>query len=670
MKFPFRASLIAAGLALAASAQAVTPSFSVSDIPALSPDDRQMTASQRATERFTQSHYKRFQFDDAFSAHTFDRYLEVLDYNRNVLTQADVDRYSKYRFEMDDMLADGEVKPAFDIFNEVMRKRYQRYQYALSLLDTPMTFTNDDEMVIDRSKMAWPKDEVELNAIWYNRVKFDALNLAMAGKKWPEIKEILTKRYNNAIRMLTQTNSDDAFQLLMNAFAREIDPHTSYLSPISAEQFQTEMSLELEGIGAVLQMKDDYTVIVSLVAGGPAAKSKKLKKGDRIVAVAQEGEAPVDVIGWRLDEIVSLIKGPKGTKVTLNIQPEDASAEGYKLTLVRDKIRLEDKAVKTEYLEMDQGTVAVLVIPSFYDGLTKDVKKQLRAIEAKGVKGVVVDLRNNGGGLLTEAVSLSGLFISYGPVVQVRDSYGRIRAKADIDKRIQYAGPLTVLINRYSASASEIFAAAMQDYGRGLIVGEQSFGKGTVQQHAALDEKFDRFEKSVGYIQMTIQKFYRVNGGSTQHLGVVPDISFPAAMDPNETGESMEDNALPWDSIKKARYTAGPGFEALLPQLKAKHQARMKDDREWGFIFDDIETYQKEKDINTISLNQSKREAEQSANKVERLARINERQKAEHKKPFKTLDDVPDDYDVPDPYLDEAAEITLDLAAKDAASTN
>ncbi|PSV34873.1 carboxy terminal-processing peptidase [Photobacterium sp. GB-210] len=661
MNCRFRFSLIAAGMMLAASAQALEAKYSLSDLPQLAPEQQHATASKRVASRFTRSHYKHFSLDDKFSSQVFDRYIEMLDYNKSFLTASDVKQFERWRNQFDDQLKSGDTSGAFDIFNKVLQRRFDRYQFAISQLDTEIKFDKDEDFVIDRSELEWPENQAELNEIWRKRVKYDALNLKLAGKNWKEIQETLGKRYNNTVKRLTQTHSEDVFQLYMNAFSREVDPHTSYLSPRNAEQFQSEMNLSLEGIGAVLQVKDDYTTIQSLVAGGPAASSKKLAAGDRIIGVGQDGEKIVDIIGWRLDDVVQLIKGPKGSKVILDVLPEGKNSKSYTVTIVRDKIRLEDRAVKSEVKTVEGKKIGVIEVPSFYVGLSEDTKKELVKLNEQKVDGVVIDLRNNGGGALTEATALSGLFISSGPVVQVRDSYGRVKVNSDSDNQVFFNGPLTVLINRYSASASEIFAAAMQDYGRAVVLGEQSFGKGTVQQHRSLNHLYDLFDKPLGHVQYTIQKFYRINGGSTQNLGVVPDISFPTAIDPSETGESVEDNALPWDSIKPAKYQQLHNYSSILPKLNEEHLARIKNDMEFGFINEDIKTYKKEKDINRISLNEKMRLAEQDKQDADRLVRLNKRQKVLGKKPFADLDAVPKDYEAPDAYLDEAIGITADL---------
>ncbi|WP_394152346.1 carboxy terminal-processing peptidase [Vibrio maritimus] len=662
MKCRSKVSVIAASLWLAASsAHALEAKYEKSEIPTLAPEVQHEAASKRVTSRFTRSHYKHFTLDDEFSKAIFTRYLEMLDYNRNIFTQADINKFDAWSTKLDDQLKAGNNQIAFDVYNLSMQKRYDRFAYALSLLDKEMKFDVDEAITLDRSDAAWPKDEAELDELWRKRVKYDALNLKLTGKEWDEIKETLGKRYNNAIKRLTQSHNEDAFQIYMNAFAREVDPHTSYLSPRSAEQFQSEMNLSLEGIGAVLQLTDDYTVIRSLVAGGPASKSKQLGEGDKIIGVGQDGEDIVDVIGWRLDDVVQLIKGPKGTKVKLQILPDGKDAKATVVEIVRDKIRLEDRAVKSEVFEKDGKKIGVLEVPSFYVGLSKDTDKLITELKEKGVDGIIVDLRNNGGGALTEATAMSGLFIESGPVVQVRDSYGRVNVNSDTDGKISYQGPLTVLVNRYSASASEIFAAAMQDYGRAIVLGENSFGKGTVQQHRSLNHIYDLFDKELGYVQYTIQKFYRIDGGSTQNKGVVPDIAFPTAVDPAETGESVEDNALPWDSIDKAKYSVLQRNDELIAKLTEAHEKRIATDMEFGFIAEDIAKYKAEKDDKTLSLSEAARKQESDDNDTRRLDRVNQRQKAAGEKPFEALDDIPKDYEVPDAYLDEAVAITVDM---------
>ncbi len=657
-----RFSFIAASIMLATSVQALETNIEAVTLPFLQPEPQHETASKRITRRFENSHYKAFELNDAFSSLVFERYLNTIDYNRQFFTQVDIDNLSKWRLKIDDQLRTGDTSAAFSIFNLSMQKRLERYRYAISLLNKEITFNADESILIDASKEPWLKNTTALNEMWRKRVKNDALNLKLAGKTWPEIKKTLSKRYQTAIKQLTQTKSEDVFQIYLNAFAREVDPHTSYLSPRNAEQFQSEMNLSLEGIGAVLQSEDDFTIIRSLVAGGPASKSKKLSVGDRIISVAQEDKKFVDVIGWRLDDVVQLIKGPKGTKVLLEILGEGANEKSHTVTLYRDKIRLEDLAVKSEILEKDGKKVGVISVPSFYVNLAEDTKKEIAKLKKENITGIVIDLRNNGGGALSEASAFTGLFIEDGPIVQVRDSYGRVKINRDSDNKIYYAGPLTVLINRYSASASEIFAAAVQDYGRAVILGEQSFGKGTVQQHRSLNHIYDIFSTSLGHVQYTIQKFYRINGGSTQNKGVVPHIPFPTAVDASETGESVEENALPWDKINSVVYKKVGDLKPHLARLETTHQERIKNNAEFGFLLDDIKQYKRIVNENYLSLNEKKRLSERERLEKERLARINSRQRVMKKPTYKSLDDLPNDYEDPDVFLQEAVAITIDLA--------
>ncbi|RRZ95789.1 carboxy terminal-processing peptidase [Erwinia sp. 198] len=636
-------------------------------IPQLHQEPQHATVSERVTSRFTRSHYRQFDLDKDFSAKIFARYLNLLDYNHNVLLASDVAQYNTKKTTLGDELKSGQLDVFYDLYNLAQKRRFERYQYALTVLNKPMNFSGHDTIDIDRSKAPWPQTTAELNQLWDAKVKYDELSLKLTGKEEKEIREVLTKRYQFAIRRLAQSNSEDVFQLAMTAFAREIDPHTSYLSPRNTDQFNTEMSLSLEGIGAVLQMDDDYTVINSMVAGGPAAKSKAITVGDRIVGVGQPGKPVQDVIGWRLDDVVAQIKGPKGSKVRLEILPAGKGTKTRIITLTREKIRLEDRAVKMSVHNVGKEKVGVLDIPGFYVGLTDDVKVQLQKLQKQNVDSVVIDLRTNGGGALTEAVSLSGLFIPGGPVVQVRDNNGKVRQDSDTDSMVYYKGPLVVLVDRFSASASEIFAAAMQDYGRALIVGEPTFGKGTVQQYRSLNRIYDQMLRpewpALGSITYTIQKFYRVNGGSTQRKGVTPDLLMPTGVEAVETGEKFEDNALPWDSIDAAAYTKTGDVKPLIPQLLKTHQDRIAKDMEFQYILKDIARFNAMKDKrNIISLNLAEREKENHEDDALRLERINARLKLEGKKPLAKLEDLPKDYKEPDPYLDETVKIANDLA--------
>ncbi len=663
LKVAFVLSLSTFGSAIA-NTQAVAPA-TVNQLPILKQESQHGTVSERVASRFTRSHYRQFDLNADFSAKIFDRYLNMLDYSHNVLLQSDIDKYSKDRAKVGQWLEDGKLDALYDLYNFAQKRRYERFKYALERLNQPMNFDGDDRIEVDRTKAAWPTSSSELDKLWDEKVKYDWLSLKLSGKTDKEIKETLTKRYNFAIKRLAQSQSEDVFQLIMSAFSREIDPHTSYLSPRNTEQFNSEMSLSLEGIGAVLRQDDDYTVINSMVPGGPAAKSKTLAVGDKIIGVGQTGKGMIDVVGWRLDDVVALIKGPKGSKVRLEVLGEAKGAKPHTVTITREQIRLEDRAVKLTIKTVGKEKVGVLDIPGFYVGLTNDVKTQLQKMAKDNVSALVIDLRGNGGGALTEAVSLSGLFIPSGPVVQIRDNNGQIRQDIDEDDVIYYKGPLTVIVDRFSASASEIFAAAMQDYGRALIVGEPTFGKGTVQQHRSLSRVYDQMLKpewpALGSVQYTIQKFYRINGGSTQRKGVTPDIIMPTGIDPVETGESFEDNALPWDSIPPANYELQGNIDNILPMLKGKHQERISQDAEFKYIEEDIARYKANKENqNFISLNFAQREKENAEIDAIKLKRVNARLAKEGKPLLKSVDDIAKDYEGPDPYLDETVKIAID----------
>ncbi|MGO3421383.1 MAG: carboxy terminal-processing peptidase [Pseudoalteromonas distincta] len=646
---------------LFAAVEAVT----IDDLPQLKQESQHGTASKRVASLFARSHYTPVRFNDELSSKVYDRYIESLDFNKSVFLASDIASFEQYRDDFDNAITTGKLDFTFDIFNLSLKRRFERYEYSLTLLEKEMTFDKEDEYFFDREDSAWPVSQAELDEIWRERVKYDALRLKMTGKDWEGIKEVLTKRYKNAEKRLVQSNSEDAFQIVMNSLARSIEAHTSYLSPRRAEQFKMDMDLELEGIGAVLSPDEDYTVIRSLVPGGPADKTDQIKADDRIIGVAQDGEEFVDVIGWRLDDVVDLIKGPKGTKVRLQyLKGVDAHGAPKVVEITRDKIRLEDRAAKSEVFEAKYSDltskVGVIEIPGFYNNLSKDVKVELAKLKEEKVDGIIIDLRQNGGGSLYEATQLSGLFFDQGPVVQIHTLNNRIEEQKDRDGITYYDGPLTVLVDRYSASASEIFAAAMQDYGRAVIIGEQTFGKGTVQQHKGLGRAYDLYDNALGSVQYTIAKFYRINGGSTQHKGVIPDISFPSAIDPAQWGESKQDNALPWDSIVKAKYKKLGNLTPIITYLEKQHEVRIKSEPEFGYVFSDITLYNEEKDRKTISLVEADRIKEKDEGEARALVRTNERLKRLGKEPVENLDDLPQVIEELDPFLEEAALITQD----------
>lgn len=663
MKFKKLAlSIVIGTLFVNVPAWAAKPDISADKIVVPAPSDSNSLEAKRVTSRLIQSHYKKFSLDDALSEKIFNRYIDFLDYSHNTFLQSDVDELrAKYAKHFDDDLNAGDLTAAFAMYDLLQQRRYQRYSYALSLLDKEPNLKENDQIEIDRSKAPFPKTEEEADKLWKERVKNDVISMRLQGKSWSQIKKKLTKRYNLAIKRLTQTKADDITQLFLNSFARELDPHTSYLSPRNAKSFHEDMNLSLEGIGATLQSEDDETIIKSLVPGAPADRSKKIKAGDKIIGVGQGKKGEIeDVVGWRLDDVVEKIKGKKGTTVRLELESAKTGKTRI-VTLVRDKVRIEDRAAKLKMEKVDNHNIAVITIPSFYNGLTVDVTKLLAEMKQKNAEALVIDLRNNGGGSLPEVVSLSGLFISDGPVVQVRDAFNRIRVHDDVDPQQLYNGPMIVIVDRFSASASEIFSAAMQDYGRAIIVGQDTFGKGTVQQSRPLNFIYDTDQTPLGAIQYTIQKFYRINGGSTQLKGVTPDIKIAEFIDESEYGESKEDNALAWDKIPEAQYTRVADLSDLIKNLSENHKTRVANDPEFIVLNQDIETRDQRNQRKFLSLNLADRKAENDKDDAKRLKDLNARFKREGKKPLRKLDDLPKDYEAPDFVLKEVEHMASDM---------
>ena len=644
------------------SSFAVEPQIKENALVIPKANDQHSISTKRVTARLTQSHYEKFKLDDEFASKIFNRYIDFLDPAHNTFLQSDVEEMrAKYGTKLDDQLYAGELSAAFDMYDLMTKRRYERYKYALSLLDKEPDLKANDQIEVERDKAPFPKTTAEADKLWEERVKNDIINLYLKEKKWPEIKKTLVKRYDLAIKRLTQIKADDILQTYLNAFAREIDPHTSYLSPRAAKAFQESMNLSLEGIGATLSMEDDITSIRSLVPGAPAARSKKISVGDKIVGVGQGEKGEIeDVIGWRLDDVVDKIKGKKGSVVRLEIEPEKGGKTKI-ISLTRDKVRIEDSAAKLSVDKVDGKNIAVIKIPSFYIGLTSDVRKLLAQMKEKKADALIIDLRENGGGSLTEVIELSGLFIKEGPVVQVRDAFNRIKVHEDpeADKSI-YDGKLMVMINRHSASASEIFAAAMQDYNRAIIVGQQTFGKGTVQQSRSLNFVYDLDKDPLGYIQYTIQKFYRINGGSTQLKGVDADIKFPEIINAAKTGESFEDNALPWDKIPAASYQEAGHARDAVETLTQKHEERVAKNPEFIVVNEDIAIRKERDERKFMSLNLAERQKENKEDEERRLKNLNERFKREGKKPLKDIDALPKDYEAPDFYLKETEQMMVD----------
>ena len=626
-----------------AIAAAGTPAPAGKAGAALRPTDAQAAATTLVYGLLSDSRYayRPMALNDSLSADIFRRYFESLDSEKLFFTQADMTRFAPYRTQLDDAIKSQDLRPAYDIFNTYVRRVDERAAYARSLLAQPFDFSGKESWAYDRAKASWAPDNAGLNEIWRKYVKNDVLRLKLAGRSPDEIRKTLDKRYATLASRVHELRGDDVFENFMNAYASSIDPHTSYMSPRSAENFNMQMRLSLEGIGAVLQRQDDFVVIRTLVPGGPAAKTGKIKVGDRVVSVGQGDKgAMTDVVGWRIDDVVEQIRGTKGTKVRLDVLPAEAGIDGphKQVTIVRDKVKLEEQAASKSIIDVQGKHIGVITLPGFYldfeaarrgdtdaRSATSDVAKLLGELKAQHVDGVVMDVRENGGGSLVEAVELTGLFIDKGPVVQVRESGGRVSVESDNNRGVAWDGPLAVLVNRSSASATEIFAAAIQDYGRGLIIGEPTFGKGTVQNLIDLDRWPNKTGPQFGQVKLTIAQFFRVDGDTTQHAGVVPEIQFPVTVDATEFGESMFDNALPATRIGMAPHSNLGNFAPILPTLVSDHNARVAKDREFSWWAQDVSQFRAERDKKLISLNEADRRADRDRDEAKRKQRQAER---------------------------------------------
>lgn len=631
----------------AAAAQATPAPAQSGPATSLKPSVAQTQAALWASRVLSRYHYKAVPLDDAMSVKIFDAYFKSLDSEKLYFTQADVDQFAPARTQMDDAINNEDLTLPFQIYGVYQQRFSSRMAYARELLKGKFDFTTDETLQIDREKAPWARSEDEVRELWRKRVKNDWLRLKLAGKDDKAIRETLDKRYEGYQTRLKKLNNEDVFQMFMNAYAMAIEPHTNYLGPRSAENFDIAMRLSLDGIGAVLQSREDYTVIREVVPGGPADKSGKLKVGDRIVGVAQGTGQFTDVMGWRIDDVVQLVRGERDSTVRLDVLPADAGQDGKHVTiaLVRKKITMEEQSAKKQIIEVKDGAVkrriGVISLPTFYQDFearrkgdkdfksaTRDVQRILGELKKEKVDNVLIDLRNNGGGSLIEAVELTGLFIDKGPVVQQRTAEGRVEVESDTAAGLAWDGPMGVMINRGSASASEIFAAAIQDYGRGVVIGEPSFGKGTVQTLVNLDRFSQNDKLKYGELKMTIAQFFRINGGTTQLRGVTPDIKLPVTSDAENFGESSYDNALPWVSIKPATYLPSGDLKELIGPLQKKHEARVAKDKDFLDIEQDIAEAMKIRKDNTISLNEAVRRKERE--NQEAKARLREARLADN----------------------------------------
>lgn len=607
----------------------------------LKPTVSQEKVESLVTKLLTTYHYRKVHLNDSLSSVVWDNYLKDLDGNKMYLLASDVAAFEKYRYQIDDALTNGDLTAAYDLYS-VFRQRFkERSEFVKQELKKPFSFTEDETFNTDREKAPWPKSVEEQNDLWHKVLKNQELELKLGNRTDSAVVATMKQRYANLDKAYNRIKSADVFQIYMNSFAEALDPHTNYFSPVNADRFNQEMSQSLEGIGAMLQEDGDYIKVTQVLPGGPAFKSNLIKTNDKIAGVAQGDNGPmVNTMNWQVDEVVKLIKGPKGTVVRLQIVSPDAlaGAPPKEIRLVREKIKLEEQRAKKEVIEItDNGKpfkIGVINIPMFYrdfegarkheegfSSTTSDVKRFVDELKAQKVDGIVIDLRDNGGGSLTEAINLTGLFIPKGPVVQVRESSGETEVYTDPDPSVTYDGPMAVLVNRFSASASEIFAAAIQDYKRGIIVGGQTFGKGTVQTLIDLNQWLPKEPEKVGQVKMTIQKFYRINGSSTQHKGVTPDIELPSAFSAEEYGESSQPSALPWDNIASTRYEQSHDLnDKILARLRERFEQRLKSDTELKQLSQDLADFKKAKENTVVSLQESKRRKERDEAERKRAA--------------------------------------------------
>ncbi|MBV1915034.1 MAG: carboxy terminal-processing peptidase [Pseudomonadales bacterium] len=598
-------------------------------------------------DKLRERHYRRVPIDNKLSSSVYNNYLKLLDPSHLHFLAADIEQFERYRYQLDDNLKKGDLDAAYEIFNRYQQRRIERLIFVINYLENrydTVQFDTDEFFNIDRKNAVWPATLEEMDEIWRKRVKNNILSQKLSDSETDDIQQKLIKRYRSRLNRLSKTRSQDIFQNYMMALSQSYGPHTQYFSPRLSENFDINMSLSLEGIGAVLTMENEHTKVIRLVSEGPADKAGQLKATDHIIAVGQgkTGEL-IDVVGWRLDDVVDLIRGKKNTTVRLTIIPGGSESKPSRtIQIVRNQVKLEDQSAKADLLELEHNgqkrKVGIISLPTFYldfkayregnpnyKSTTSDVRKLIQELKKDNIDGLVIDLRNNGGGSLQEVNSLVGLFIKQGPTVQIRNTSGRIDVLGDSDSGVLYDGPLVVMVNRLSASASEIFAGAIQDYNRGIIVGGQTFGKGTVQSILPVEQ---------GQIKLTLAKFYRVSGNSTQNRGVLPDIYFPESMDIEKIGESSLPEALPWDQIRSASYNSLAEIEPLIPKLTELHQQRAKQDPEFHYLVERIAHLQEQQKITELPLNVSVRKAEINKNEKWALDLENTLRKSQGDKPY------------------------------------
>ena len=671
-------TVVLTALLTVGSSSRLTANTSLLPPGALAPTARERMIARQVGSLLEEAHYSKLKIDDSLSPRVMDKFIDGLDGQRSYFLASDIAEFEAHRLRFDDMIRTGDIEPAYLIFARYQQRNRERVQHALTLLDREPDFSLNESFEFDRESAPWAKDSAELDELWRKRVKNDAISLLLPHKTWAEARDVLRTRYERVLKRADQVKPEEVFELFLNAYARTFDPHSSYFSPRNSEEYKIQMSLNYEGIGASLQLVDEYVTIMNLIEGGPAAAAGTLKINDRITAVGQGSNGPMtDVVGWRIDDVVQLIRGKGGTPVRLQILPAGAAPGSPEKTVefMRGKVTLEAQAAKKELKTFRRGDreykVGVINVPGFYSdydaqragdkdyrSTTRDVRKLIDELKKEGVDSIVMDLRGNGGGFLPEAQSLTGLFIDRGPVVQVQFSGGDKEVLDDDETGVAYEGPLVVLIDRFSASASEIFAGAIQDYGRGVVVGQRSFGKGTVQNLVPLSRWSARPVN--GQLTVTIGKFYRVTGESTQHRGVEPDVAIASPISLADIGESALDDALPWDRIQAAGFGQPGQLTPSIAKLVTEENARQRRDPDYRWWLADIAAVEKLRSQKTLSLNIDARKAERAALETERLARENERRASRKEPALKAISEL-DSATLPDVILDQAVQVAGDM---------
>jgi len=637
---------------------AITGDSTRTEYKTILPEEQHAIVLQASMEIVAANHYNKFKLDDQFSSQAFDNYLKHLDPGKVYFLQSDIQNFEKYRYGIDEMIGSGNVFPAFEMYNVLMKRIKDRINYSLDLIKNDFDFTLTDSFRFDREKSPWCADTAEQNKLWNRKIKYECLVIRSTGKDFKSYSETIRKRYQNYDKQASKTKSEDVFANFMNALTELADPHSNYFSPRYAEDFNQSMSLSLEGIGAQLKVDGEYTTVVMIIKGGPADSSKKLFANDKIIAIGQGRDSEmVNVIDWRIDDVVSLIRGKKGTIVRLEIIPASDPSKTKIIELVRDKIKLEEQACKSSIKDVTVNgkklKLGVINIPIFYidfaamqrgdknyTSTTRDVKKIIVELKKQKVDGIMIDLRSNGGGSLQEAIELTGVFIKSGPVVQVREASGNVKIEKDMDDEIYYDGPLAVMVNRFSASASEIFAAAIQDYGRGIIVGERTYGKGTVQNVVDLNNMIRIPNKKLGEVKITLAKFYRINGGKTQHNGVTPDILFPGVYDDPKYGEDGSPFALKWDSIAAVKFDRVGAVDRKKKTLIDNHLKRIQGNPEFKYLLEDIDYLKKVDSSDYVTLNEKKFKEESDTSDKLKKKRDEERKALNNGKEDKDAKDL------------------------------